>query len=60
MSNVSWIQDTKTPLKNVVDDVAGLPDDCVPDAPYAGVLHDILLVFLLAEDNTQVDFEGQE
>ena len=42
-------------LKNVVDDVAGLPDDCLPDAPYAGVLHDILLVFLLAEDNTQVD-----
>ena len=43
------------PLKNVVDDVAGLPDDCLHDAPYAGVLHDILLVFLLAEDNTQVD-----
>ena len=40
---------------NALDDVAGLPDDCVPDAPYAGVLHDILLVFFLAEDKTQVD-----
>ena len=40
---------------NALDDIAGLPDDCLPDAPYAGVLHDILLVFLLAEDNTQVD-----
>ena len=40
---------------NALDDVAGLPDDSLPDAPYAGVLHDILLVFLLAVDNTQVD-----
>ena len=55
MSNVSSTQDTMAPLKNAVDDVAGLSDDCLPDAPYAGVLHDILLVFLLAEENTQVD-----
>ena len=42
---------------NIGDDVAGLPDDCLHDAPYAGVLHDILLVFLLVEDNTQVDLQ---
>ena len=33
---------------NIGDDVAGLPDDGLPDDPHAGVSNDLLLVFLLS------------
>ena len=42
---------------NIGDDVAGLPDDGLPDDPQTDVFNDLLLVFLLSRHMTKDYFQ---